>query len=705
MTWLTIGNGWRNLFLLSCLLQALALGVLFAVRGFLMKKNRTAAFLTGVAVTPFAQYLWMLLLSLLWPNAPKLVYIGAPPLLAAGYLLWLLVKTRGRWMALCQSGWQAVKTIRLDRAAVISLCFAAAMAVLLLPVCIRTATSAVAAQSDSGEYMGLALRYAETRDTAALFTKDDTQADYSGHAHFPSLELYMAYGLMHASDTYGYPYDKPMFTAVGLLVFYLLAAFLALCLRAARGKLRWAMLALLLFNLIPNIVYSFGGATRDAWRCLAVLLAALAFFDLRPDKGWKALSTALFAFFVGFAAMSAHVLCFVIVPFIVAAWVIAVWLEAAAQKDHPLRTLLKSIGVAVAAAAGVLVGFSGNLWCYFKWGELSPWRVITTYTSAPWYQTYLRLDYRLEETTTHLNFWSSYRDIVMAHATPVGIWGMRLAALAFVCFLAWVIWKRRQKSTGLTQVAPDLALPMIALITLYTLAPMTGLLDTRFYSFSGTFIKLQRYTLQWYLLACALLAAAGAWAEDRWPALVRWAQGKIKKPALPAWVGRLPAYLCVVLCVCWFAEGTKVTGYSASFFRLGRPWLAAPAYAQDTYIISQYGTLMKFAALLKEDQNLLIARENYQYPLHSRALLLTANPVAPLLNVTLSEIPAALAQRDIVALATEPGYWDDRFYGETTLSEYVKALPPEQIVQEDAMRIYILDAKLAAAFHAAYGAE
>jgi len=705
MTWLDIGNGWRNLFLLSCMLQAFALGVLFAVHGFWMKRNRAAAFLAGVAVTPFAQYLWMLLLSLLWSEAPRLIYIGVPPALAAGYLLFLLFKTRGRWLALLQSGWQAVRKLRIDRAAIVSVCFAAAMAVLLLPVCIRTATSAIAAQGDSGEYMGLALRYAETRDTAALLTKNDTQADYRGHAHFPSLELYMAYGLMHTSDTYGYPYDKPMFTAVGLLVFYLLAAFLALCLRAARGKLRWVMLGLLLLNLIPNLVYSFGGATRDAWRCLAVLLAALAFFDLRPGKGRHYLLNILFAFFVGFTAMSAHVLCFVIVPFIVVAWVVAVWLEALAKRDRPLRTLLKSAGAALGAAAGVLLGFAGNLWCYFKWGELSPWRVITTYTDAPWYQTYLELDYRLEETTTHLNFWSARRDIVMAHATPVGIWGMRLAVLAAVLFVVWVVWKRRQRPADLTKTAPDMSLPMIALLTLCTLAPMTGLLDTRFYSFSGTFIKLQRYTLQWYLFACALLAAAGAWAEDKWPMFVQWIQKRIKKPALPAWAGRLPAYLCVVLCVCWFAEGTKVTGYSASFFRLGRPWLTEPAYAQDTYIIDEYGTLMKFAALLGDDQNLLIARENYQYPLHSRALLLTANPVAPILNLTLAEIPAALARQSIVAVVTEPGYWDDRFYGETTLSEYISALPPEQIVQEDAMRIYILDAELAAAYHAAYDSE
>ncbi len=700
MTWLSIGNGWRNLFLLSSLVQALSLGVLFAAHRLWIKENRVAAFLAGAAVTPFAQYLWMLLLALLFPQAPKLVYIGVPPVLAGAYLLYRLFKTRGRWLSLLRGGWAALRRIRLDRAALVSVCFALAMGILLLPVCIRTATSAIGAQGDSGEYMGLALRYAETRDTAGLFEKDDVQTDYRGHSHFPSLELYMAYGLMHTSDTYGYPYDKPAFTAIGLLIFYLMAAFLALCLRVTRGKLRWLMLALLLFNLIPNFVYSIGGATRDAWRILAVLLLVLAVFDLRPAKGRRYLLDLLFLFFISFVTMSAHVVCFVIVPFIVAAWVVAVFADALVRRDHPGRALLKSVGMAGFAAGGVLAGFAGNLWCYLKWGEFSPWRVMTTYTAATWFETYMRLDYRLEETTTHVNFWTARYDIVMAHASPVGIWGMRIALAALLFFIGWLIWKRVHKPAGLTRTTPDLTVPVIALFTLFTLAPMTGLLDSPLYSFSGTFLKLTRYTLQWYFLACAMIAAVGAYAEDKWPALLAWAQKHLPKRAFPAWFAKIPAYLCVLLCVAWFAEGVKVTGYSASFFRYGRPWLTDSLYAQDAYITGHYGTLTKLAALLDDDQNLLISRENYQYPLHSRALLLTANPVAPLLNLSLEEIPAALADKNIVAVASEPDFWDGRLFAETTLSDYLNTLPPGQIVQEDGMRLYIIDAALAAEFHA-----
>ncbi len=702
MTWLDIGNGWRNLFLLSCALQALSLGALFAARRVFWKEHRVAAFFAGAAVTPFAQFLWMLLLSLLWPKAPKLLYIGAPPALAAGYLLWLVIKHRKRWTALLTGGWGKIQQIRLDRAAVVSICFAAAMGVLLMPVCIRLATSTVTAQADSGEYMGLALRYAEGRDTAALFEKDDIQKDYRGNAHFPSLELYMAYGLMHTSDAYGYPYDKPMFTATGMLVFYLLAAFIALCLRVIRGRVRWLMLALLLFNLVPNLVFSVASAPRDIWRCLAVLLAALAFFDLRPAKGWRYALSLFAAFMICFTAMSAHVVCFVIVPFIVLAWAVAVFAEAAAKRERPLRTLLKTAGMAISGAGGVLLAFAGNLWCYLKWGELSPWRILTSYTDAPWYATYMRMEYRLEETTTHLDFWKAKYDIVMAYATPAGIWGARLALAALVLGTGWMLWKRRQKPAGLMRVTPDVSVLTVALLTLFTLAPMTGLLDTGFYSFSGTFIKLQRYTLQWYLFACAMIAAAGAFVEDRWPAFQAWMQKKLRRASCPLWTAKIPAFACALLCAVWFASGTGVTGYSASFYRYGRPMLTDALYAQDNYFVGRYGTLIQFARLVPEDRKIIIARESYQYPLHSRALLLTTNPVAPILNLPLAEIPAALNARNVAAVATEPGFWDERFYAETTLSEYLSALPPGQIVQKDNMRLYILDADLAAAFHASY---
>ena len=143
LDWLAVGNGWRNLYLASCALQALALGVFFAKWRLWVKHSRLGAFLAGVSVTPFLQYLWTLLLAAVWPQASKWVYIGVLPALAALYLLWTGVRSLWRVKPLWRRASAWIKRLfHFDRPALVSLCLAAAMAALLLPVCVRVATSA-----------------------------------------------------------------------------------------------------------------------------------------------------------------------------------------------------------------------------------------------------------------------------------------------------------------------------------------------------------------------------------------------------------------------------------------------------------------------------------------------------------------------------------------------------------------------------------
>ena len=53
-------------------------------------------------------------------------------------------------------------------------------------------------------------------------------------------------------------------------------------------------------------------------------------------------------------------------------------------------------------------------------------------------------EYKLEETTTHLDFWKAKYDIVMAYATPVGLWGLRLALAGLLVVAAMLITRRIQ---------------------------------------------------------------------------------------------------------------------------------------------------------------------------------------------------------------------------------------------------------------------
>ena len=742
LDWLAVGNGWRNLFALSCAVQALALGTVFASRRLWVKRSRLGAFLAGVAVTPLVQYLWMLLLALFWPYAPKLVYIGVLPALGGATLLWMAIRRISKARLLLRRFWAWLKRLcRLDRPALVSLCFALAMAILLAPVCIRLATSTSAAQADAGEYMGLGLRYCEDRDLGNLLDKNDQTGHFRGNSHFPSMELYMAYGLMHTGDTYGYPYDKPMMTGLGLLTFYLLCAFGALLVQVTRGNKRWILLGLLLFNLVPNYVYAIAVAPRDNWRCLALVAAAVAFIGLRPDGGWKRyLWKLLWITLLCFTAMSAHVVCFVVLPFMVIAWVVLCWLTAINRRDGQAgRTLLRAVGLALGGAVGTLTAYAGNLWCFVKWGEMSPWRLMTTYTNAPWYALYLQEEYKLEETTTHLDFWKAKYDIVMAYATPVGIWGLRLALIGLLVTLAVILvrWAQGRAATrALSAATPHADGPVAvwlgdrgvareraervsavlaaSLLTLFTLAPMSGLLDTHLYSFSGSFLTMQRYTLQWYLFAAAAIAAVLAALEAEWPAVIGWLSRKAGKPALalrkrlPAaglWLRRVPAMLCAVLCLLALMAGTQESGYANSLYRYGRPMLTDESTAQDNSYKQRYSLLMQLGPLVSDSQKILITRPGYQYALRAKGYVLTSNPIVPLMNLPLSEVPAALKAMDVAALCTEPDFWDGRYFALSTLSEYLNSLPADQIVQDGHMRVYLLDTGLIGKLNVAEGAE
>lgn len=728
MTWLDIGNGWRNLFLLSCGLQAAALGLWFCLRGWFSPRHRVACFLTGVAATPLCQYLWMLLLALVWPQAPRWVCIGVPPVLAAAGLAWMGLSRLTRLRAFLRGGAPAHAAaqrlrafLRMDRATVAAACFAACVVILLAPVCVRYMSSMESVRGgDAGEYLALAQRYCEDRDLGNLLEKDDTTGHFRGHSHFPSLELYMSYGLFHTGGQVGYPNDKAVFTGLGLNTFYMAAAYLALLIVACRGRRRWVLLGVVLFNLVPDLFFSVESAPRDIWRILALLWAMLFFAGLEPQGSRRSyLGKLVLSFAVCFTVMSTHVVCFVVLPFIVAAWVIWRWLEARmTELKGAAGVLLRSVGLALSGAAGTLLAFSGNLWCYFKWGEMSPWRLMTTYTDAPWYDMYMDIEYKLEETTTHLHFFEAKDSILQSYATPVGEWGLRLALITLVCVIAYAMvsrvrMRRRaqlEQSDGPSAVlnhsegaAVASTAGLWALYTLLTLAPMTGLLDSPLYSFSGSFLKLPRYTIQWFLLACGMICGALSALETLWPPLVDRMQGALStrmkslrqatasiRPALL----KLPACLCVLLCLLGVVKGTNQTGYTNTFYRYSRDVMESERILLDNGFRERYGMLMAVAEHVKEDQKILITRVGYQYPLRGRGYVLTTNPIVPLMNLPLEEVGEELAKMNVAMLATEPDFWDERYYPLSTLADYLEALPADQIVETEDMRLYLLDRSL-----------
>ena len=708
MTWLDVGNGWRNLFLLSCALQALALGCLFCAHGWFVKQSKAACFLTGVASTPLLQYLWMLALALVWPHAPQKLLIAVPPLAAALGLAVMAVRRLPRIRLLWRKGLAFARRVcHFDKPALVCLCFAVAMALLLTPAMVRFMSSMdMVNNGDSGEYLALAQRYCEDRSLVELLEKNETEGHFRGHSHFPSLELYMSYGLMHTGGQVGYPNDKACFTGLGMLVFYALAAYGALLCVFCRQRKGWMLLGALLFNLVPDLYYSISGAPRDMWRILALLWAVCLFAGLTPEGNWKRyVGKLVLCFAACFTVMSAHVVCFVVLPFIVAAWVIWRWMESLFTGAPAGRTLAGSLGLAAAGAAGTVTAFLGNLWCYRTWGQMSPWRVMSTYTTAPWYSLYMQMEYKAEETSTHLNFFKAMDSILRTYITPTGLIGFCLALAALLIALAYLAAARRRRRSDIAQHMGNLSakdgpvavfwvnrgpaaqaisiMLFSALVTLLTLAPMTGVLDTKIYSFSGSFLKMSRYTLQWFLFADLTLCAFLSTLSDLWTSRVRRAALK-----------RLPAWLCAALCLVFFAQGVNQTGYSNTVYRLSRNVMEDQGILLDNNFQKRFGLLMDVAAAVPEDETILIPSPAYQYPLRGRAYLIPANPVVSILNLSLEEVGPELARRRVALIATEPGFWDDRYFGQSTLNDYLQTLPPEQVVETDSMRLYLLDPDL-----------
>ncbi|MBP3646592.1 MAG: hypothetical protein J6K55_09235 [Clostridia bacterium] len=721
MTWLDLGNGWRNIYLLSCMAQMFALGCMFAFKGWFSKRSRLACFLTGVASTPFVQYLWVLIMSLAWADLPNWAYIGMLPLLSAVVVLSLIIANLRRVRELLLKGFAFLKhCLRFDKPALAALCFALCIVILIAPVCVRFMSSMNAVNGgDAGEYLALGLHYCENRDLSVLLEKEETIGHFRGHSHFPSLELYMSYGLFHTGGEYGYPNDKPVFTGIGLLIFYAACAYGALLLHFCREKKVCVLLGAVLFNLIPQLYYSVAGAPRDIWRILALLLAVLAFSGINEKGNGKAyVGKLILSFAVCFTVMSAHVVCFVVLPFIVAAWVVWRVLDAhmTAIKGAG-RALLRSMGIALAGAAGTLLAFSGNIWCFLKWGEMSPWRLMTSFTDAPWYDLYMDMEYKLEETTTHLNFFEDLDAIIMGYASPVGTWGLYAAVIAAVCvILGWIVSRIRMRRT-FKEVRSSAAdgpvgvivtnhskgvetlslLAFCALVTVLTLAPMSGVLDSPLYSFSGSFVKLPRYTLQWFFLCNVMICALLAAVIEHWP---QWLAKAKRLPQKP-WMKTIPAWLCAALCLFGMVKGLNQTGYTNTFYRYSRDVMEDEDILLDRGFRDRYGLLMEVAEEVGDDQKILITRSGYQYALGAKGYVLISNPIVELLNLPLEEVEPRLKELNAAMLATEPDFWDERYFPLSTLNTYLESLPDEQIVETETMRLYLFDPALIDAAQAA----
>ena len=137
-------------------------------------------------------------------------------------------------------------------------------------------------------------------------------------------------------------------------------------------------------------------------------------------------------------------------------------------------------------------------------------------------------------------------------------------------------------------------------------------------------------------------------------------------------------------------KGLNQTGYTNTFYRSSRSVMEDEEILLDNGFQKQYGLLREIAGKVEADEKILITRVGYQYALRGKGYLLTSNPIVPLMNLPYDEVEAALKELNVVMLATQPEFWDDRYYPMSTLNEYLTKLPADQIIETEKMRLYIL---------------
>ena len=122
--------------------------------------------------------------------------------------------------------------------------------------------------------------------------------------------------------------------------------------------------------------------------------------------------------------------------------------------------------------------------------------------------------------------------------------------------------------------------------------------------------------------------------------------------------------------------------------------LSDEGMALDSGFRQRYDLLLQLEPLVSDTQKVLLTRPGYQYALRAKGYILTANPIVPLLNLPLAEVEPALKAMGVVALCTEPDFWDERYYALSTVNDYFNTLPADQIVDDGHMRVYLLDRSL-----------
>lgn len=350
------GFGWEQLtfgaiFLINILLVSCVIGVVTA-RGLESICDRYAAFGMGVAITPYALAIWMMIVSFI--PFPYIVKRCVASIFPCVCLLVVLYKNRLYVVSFFQSVIAAVKKYKILVALLVMLWF-------IFAYYLTASILGYMEHTDAGFYMSEALTFTRSLSFHDISTYADKSAFLNGSPHNFIWPAYIGYGMINTFGTVGFPNDFSAFLAMRLTPFFLLTGLASMAWSICKNafSILWVNI---LFFLTPFSQHVFA-YSRDFFRIIPIVLfMELLYIEWNSEKKTSPVFFYVFLALVSFALPSGHPIN------VFTAFSIGVcWLLLSIVKKHDIKSMTHCIACIL---TGGILGSYNFIYAFLKTGTL-----------------------------------------------------------------------------------------------------------------------------------------------------------------------------------------------------------------------------------------------------------------------------------------------------------------------------------------------
>jgi hypothetical protein len=314
---------------------AMALGLLgYAARERFGLGGLTSAGLAAT-LTPHALAVSVLLIALVWPGAPSMVFLCAPGAIA---LVSIVLQRRSLGAFLARSG----SVLRSTWVATPWTMTAVSACSIFLLLRLSHAVDVPLIGHDALVYLNEAKAFAQHRTIASIPGFDAALGEaVKAHPHLFFWSAYIAQPLMATGGSLGYPNDIVAHGAMLLTLPLMVAGVVALA--ASAGARRSAWIALPLVLLLQQLGYIPTSGSVDAFRTIPIIAAIAMVLGMTNRRGVIPLpAMAALGFLIGAGAAS-HTINLIYIGLLLG----CLWLFAVLKATAPANALLASVAAMV----------------------------------------------------------------------------------------------------------------------------------------------------------------------------------------------------------------------------------------------------------------------------------------------------------------------------------------------------------------------